>query len=235
MSVGSQNKANRVVWVEKTLSKIPKGSRILDVGAGEQQFKTFCSHLEYVAQDFAEYDGSGDGKGLQTGSWDYSNLDIVSDIIAIPEQDASFDAIMCTEVFEHLPDPIAAIREFSRLLRKDGHLILTAPFCSLTHFSPYHFSTGFNRYYYETHLPAHGFEIIEIEANGNFFEYLGQEVRRLPSISGEYSGGTPNRLERFALKCVLKMLERFSRKDQGSDELLCFGYHVLARKLKLDK
>lgn len=169
------------------------------------------------------------GLGPQT------RVDIICDIVEIPQPDRSFEAIMCVEVLEHLPDPVAAIREFSRILRKDGHLILTVPFCSLTHFSPYHFSTGFNRYYYEHHLPAHGFEILEIEANGNFFEYLWQEIRRIPSISGKYSGDTPNRLERFALKCVLKMRERFSRKDQGSDELLCFGYHVLAKKLKLDR
>ena len=231
MSVGSQNEANRVAWLEKILTKLPNGSRILDAGAGELQFKRFCSHLNYVAQDFARYDGKGDNAGLQAGSWDQTKLDIVCDITSIPEIDESFDAIICIEVLEHLPDPVAAIREFSRLVRNDGYLILTAPFCSLTHFAPYHYSTGFTRYFYEKHLSAYGFEIIEIEANGNFFEYLGQEVRRLPSISRRYSGYTPNHLERLALKCVLKILERFSSKDQGSAELLCFGYHVIARKL----
>ncbi|MGA2913324.1 MAG: class I SAM-dependent methyltransferase [Methanoregula sp.] len=68
-----------------------------------------------------------------------SNLDIVSENTSIPELDASFDAIMCIEVFEHLPEPILAIKEFSRLLKPDGHLILTAPFCCLTHMAAYYF------------------------------------------------------------------------------------------------
>jgi ubiquinone/menaquinone biosynthesis C-methylase UbiE len=96
-------------------------------------------------------------------------MNILSDITAMPEPDASFDAIMCIDVFEHLPDPIKAIQEFARLLKPGGHLILTAPFCSLTHFAPYHFYTGFNRYFYETHLSANGFKIVDLQGNGNFF------------------------------------------------------------------
>lgn len=168
-TVGTQNLSTREAWLEKTLNQIPAGSRILDAGAGEQKYKRFCVHLDYVAQDFAQYDGKGDGRGLQTNSWGQSNLDIISDITAIPEPDTSFDAIMCVEVFEHLPEPIKAIQEFARLLKPGGHLILTAPFCSLTHFAPYHFYTGFNRYFYETHLPANGFEIVELQENGFFF------------------------------------------------------------------
>jgi len=152
-TVGIKNQYNREAWLEKTLKQIPAGSRILDAAAGELRYKRFCTHLNYVAQDFAQYDGKGDGRGLHKGSWDKSNLNIISDITVIPEHDASFDAIMCVEVFEHLPEPIKAIQEFTRLLKPGGLLILTAPFCSLTHLPPYHFYTGFNRYFYEKHLP----------------------------------------------------------------------------------
>jgi len=64
-------------------------------------------------------------------------VDVISDITSIPLPDASFDACLCTEVLEHLPHPIEALRELARLLRPGGRLILTAPFCSLTHFSPH--------------------------------------------------------------------------------------------------
>lgn len=229
-TVGTQNESARIAWVEHALKQIPAGSRILDAGAGEQQFRKFCSHLEYVSQDFGQYDGKGDSVGLQMGRWDYAGLDVISDITAIPEPDQSFDAIICTEVFEHLPNPVEVVREFPRLLREGGQLIITAPFCSLTHFAPYHFHTGFNQYFYETHLPAYGFEIVSIQRNGNFFEYLGQEIRRIPSVAEQYAENGMNRLERYAMRFVLKMLERFSRRDRGSSELLCFGYHVLARK-----
>src|SRR5215467_8426672 len=137
--VGTQNEQDRVNWIERTLQRIPEGARILDAGAGERQFKRFCGHLRYVAQDFAKYDGRGDGAGLHTGAWNHTGLDIVSDIASIPEPDESFDAIMCTEVLEHIPEPAAALQEFSRLLVPGGYMLLTAPFCSLTHFAPYHY------------------------------------------------------------------------------------------------
>lgn len=229
-NVGTGNQAAREAWLGKTLNAIPAGSRILDAGAGELKYRNLCSHLQYVSQDFAKYDGRGDSKGLHMGSWDQSKLDIVSDITAIPEPDGSFDAVMCIEVFEHLPDPISAIREFHRLLRKEGHLILTAPFCSLTHFAPYHFYTGFNRYFYETHLPAHGFEIIDLQENGNFFEYLGQELRRVRFVAQRYADSSPRPWEQVMSFFLLRMLERFSRRDTGSSEILHFGCHVSARK-----
>jgi ubiquinone/menaquinone biosynthesis C-methylase UbiE len=233
MSVGTTNESFRVHWLEMALKALPAGNRILDAGAGEQQFRKFCNHLDYVAQDFGQYDGTGDNAALQMGKWDQSQLDIVSDITAIPQPDTSFDAIMCIEVLEHLPDPLAALRELARLLKPGGHLIITAPFCSLTHFAPYHFATGFNHYFYETHLPALGFDVLEVTPNGNFFEYMAQEMRRMPSISERYASPTRmTRLERYGLKKVLEFLQRCTATDKGSAELLSFGYHVRARKRK---
>lgn len=65
--VGTHNQVAREAWLEKTLKRIPAGSRILDAGAGEQAYKRFCKHLNYVAQDFAKYDGRGNASGLQMG------------------------------------------------------------------------------------------------------------------------------------------------------------------------
>jgi len=234
-SVGTHNRSDREAWLERTLKQIPAGSRILDAGAGEQQYKRFCKHLNYIAQDFAQYDGKGDGRGLQRGSWDQSKLDIISDITSIPAPDASFDAIMCVEVFEHLPEPLKALQEFKRLLRPGGYLIITAPFCSLTHFAPYHFYTGYNRYFYEKHLPAHDFEIIELKANGNYFEYLAQEIRRLQWTAQCYAmRHRLSALDWLAINKCLSLLGSLSKNDCGSAELLSFGYHVLAKKRQND-
>lgn len=230
--VGTQNEANRRHWVEKKLTSLPAGLRILDAGAGEQQYKKHCTHLNYISQDFAQYDGVGDNVGLQMGKWDNSNLDIVGDITNIPEPDASFDVILCTEVFEHLPNPVLAIKEFSRLLKSGGQLLVTAPFCSLTHFAPYHYSTGFNRYYYEKHFADNSLKIITIEANGNYFEYVAQEVRRIEDIATLNSDKKhPKLMQRFAIWIVLNMLDKMSKTDSGSSEILHFGCHVHAVKI----
>ncbi len=228
--VGKGNKNAREAWLEKTLAAVPAGHRLLDAGAGERQYERFCKHLTYVAQDFGQYDGSGDASGLQTGSWDNSKLDIVSDITAIPEPDASFDAILCVEVLEHLPDPAGALKEFARLLRPGGQVIITAPFASLTHFAPYHFATGYNRFFYEHHLPKLGFDIDEVDMNGNFFEFVAQEVRRVDGIAKRYSGAGLRLWEYLAGKVFLGALARFSKAGSQSSELLAFGVHVRAHK-----
>lgn len=232
MMIGTTNKANRVNWLKKKLHNLPAGWRLLDAGAGELANKKFCDHLEYVSQDFCQYGGTGDKKGLQMGTWDTKHIDIISDISNIPEEDAAFNVILCSEVFEHLPDPVKVFKEFYRLLTPGGQLILTAPFCSLTHFAPYHFSTGFNSYFYEHHLVNQGFEIEELMRNGSYFEYLAQEMRRVGSTASRYSCEQPTFIERQALKVCLKMLERFNQRDEGSGELLCFGYNVVAQKEK---
>lgn len=228
--IGAFNESFRERWLEETLKSISEGNRILDAGAGTQRYKRYCPHLRYVSQDFGQYDGKGDMAALQTRTFDYQELDIVCDITSIPEPPQSFDAIMCIEVLEHLPDPVKAIAEFSRLLKPGGDLVLTAPFCSLTHMAPYHFVTGFNRYWYEEHLMAHGFEIREIIPNGNYYEYLGQEVRRVRSICKRYSNCKPHFYELACLYILRRMLYRFSRRDTNSSELLCYGYNVHARR-----
>lgn len=231
LDVGTKNASTRDQWLEATLSGLPAGWRLLDAGAGECQFRRLCRHLEYVSQDFSQYTGAGDNVGLQTGTWDTSRIDIVCDISNIPEPNQSFDAVLCTEVLEHLPEPILALREFSRLLRPGGRLVLTAPFASLTHFSPYHFSTGFNRYFYLHHLPRLGFTDVTIEENGNFFEFVAQELYRVNECALRYAGQKLSSKEERAVNVVLAALQRFSSSDIGSKELLNFDLQVTATRL----
>ena len=228
-TVGTTNESARVMWIEKTLKRIPEGLTILDAGAGELQFKKFCGHLKYISQDFGQY--SGDGEiGLQTGTWDNSKLDIVSDILSIPLPDNSVDAIMCTEVLEHIPDPIGAIKEFSRLVKPGGYLLTTAPFASLTHFAPYHFASGLSKFFYEKHLPENGFIIEDLQLNGNFFEFVAQETRRIKIVAEKYADKKINIFQKIIIHLNLLLLQNLSKKDKGSSELLCYGIHVFARK-----
>lgn len=162
---------------------------------------------------------------MQTGPWETAKIDIVSDIIAIPSPLGSYDAILCTEVIEHVPDPIAAIKEFSRLLKPGGELIMTAPFCSITHMAPYHYYTGFNRYFYEHHLRETGFHISEIVTNGDYSEYIGQELRRLLTMYDS----VPTYIK-ISIAILLRFLGLNRSRISGKGDLLCYGYHVRAIK-----
>lgn len=228
--VGLNNKLTRYEWIQKTLKAIPAGQKILDVGAGECPFKPYCSHLQYLSQDFSQYEGKGDGKGIQEGTFDVSKIDIVSDISSIPVESSSFDAILCSEVIEHVPNPVDAIREMVRILKPGGLLVLTAPFVSLTHFSPYHFATGFNRYFYEYWMDKYGLTIQDLTYNGNYFEFLAQEILSTGRFASQYAGIKPGLKEKIAQRILLSFLKKASAKGNASNELLAFGIMVVAKK-----
>ena len=230
-SIGSNNGSKREEWIKSELQNFEKGLKILDAGAGEAQYKKYCLHLDYTAQDIAVYEGVGNQEGFQTGERDYSNLDIISDIYDIPVEDGSFDIVLCSEVIEHITDPVKVFSEINRVLKKDGILIITAPFNSLTHYAPFHYSTGFSRYFYEFHLPLNGFEILLLKPNGNYFEYLAQELRRIKSVSQQYSNQQIGILGKIFIKAVLNLLKKSSASDNGSYDLFCYGYHVKCRKV----
>jgi ubiquinone/menaquinone biosynthesis C-methylase UbiE len=231
-NIGGNNAKLRDDWIAGKLKMASAGQKILDIGAGEGRYKKFTEHLEYVSQDFAQYDGQGDGSGLQTGAWDCSSIDIVSDILAIPVPDVSFDIILCTEVLEHVPNPRLAIKEMLRILKPGGRLIVTAPFCSLTHFAPYHFYTGFNKYFYEDVLKEYGCSIDELVPSGDWFDYVSQELRRLPAVVNLYTNGSINVFDKLIIGIALLRMRRYQGKqvDVNSSALLTYGYHLLATK-----
>ena len=228
--VGTKNAKNRKEWIIKQIKDLPEGLKLLDAGAGEQWLRTYCNHLEYIAQDFAQYDGKGDGRALQMDTWDQTGLDIISDITDLPIDDNSFDAVTCFEVLEHVPDPVKAIDELDRIIRPGGTLLITAPFNSLTHFAPYHYCTGFNIYFYEYHLNRLGYTLDIAQESGNYFKMMAQELRRLSMVTNKYARTSTNSYLKLAIHILLHFLGEWSKVDSGSQELQCYEWMIKAKK-----
>lgn len=59
----------------------------------------------------------GDGAGLQARGFNYGKLDYACDIWNIPEQDATFDIVLCTDVLEYVHYPRETIVELARKVK----------------------------------------------------------------------------------------------------------------------
>ncbi|MDN3512442.1 MAG: class I SAM-dependent methyltransferase [Candidatus Jettenia sp.] len=151
------------------LKSIRVDESILDMGAGEMPFKKYCEHLNYTSQDFCQYEGKGDGRGLQTDKFDVKGIDIVCDIKQIPVPDERYDNILCSEVLEHIENPLEGIKEMKRILKPGGKVIITVPGTSLLHFSPYHYYTGFKDNFFNLLLGKSGFDIDRITRVGTIY------------------------------------------------------------------
>lgn len=219
------NKTERDSFVRAALAAIPNQSKLLDAGCGSQQYRPLCAHLRYFGQDFAQYkkdstEGFTSGLGGAEG-YQYGTIDYVGNIWDIKAPDASFDAILCTEVFEHIPYPSQTLAEFGRLVRPGGRLILTVPSNCLRHMDPYFFYSGFSNRFLEKFLADAGFHVDSLETVGDYYSWIAVELLRT--------------MRQHSWLTIPLLLPAFvwyfaRRSTPVSRNSLCMGYHVIATR-----
>jgi len=171
----SQKSSNRtyltLLMLEASLKRCGayvKGTT-LDVGCGRKPYeKTFFATAEkYVGMDYLT---------------DRSTPDVVGSATNIPLGDATFDTVVCTEVLEHVPDPLKALREMYRVLKPGGYLILSTPMYWPRHEVPY----DYFRYPYDglLHLVKEsGFELKELFNRGRSYAFIGQAIQQTQPVA----------------------------------------------------
>jgi|SRR3989338_620137 len=148
-------------FVQESARKIPKGSKILDAGAGPCPYKPFFSHCKYEATDFENPD---------------KILDFISTIDKIPKKADSYDFILCTEVLEHIDSPEAGIKEMHRVLKKHGKLFITCPQEYMIHQAPHNYFY-FTKYGLISLLKKAGFKKYTITPMGGYPKFLADAFR----------------------------------------------------------
>lgn len=102
-------------WIEK---HVPKGGRILDIGCGSATFASQSPDYEWHGID-----------------WDvrYAKDKPITAVVhnveefPYPYEAGSFDAITCSELAEHVWNPVEIYKEVRRLLKKEGKFFLSTP------------------------------------------------------------------------------------------------------------
>lgn len=149
---------------------------IADIGAGQGNYKKYFSHCKYYSTDFGKYFGTIEGPLKE--HWDYGTINIISDVTDLPLKSNTFDRILCTEVLEHVFQPISVVKELYRVTKKGGKILITAPLGSGIHQEPHHYYGGFSPYFYEKIFSDLHPQKILIKPIGGFFAHLAQEVIR---------------------------------------------------------
>src|SRR5581483_3987262 len=189
---------------------VPAGARVLDVGAGSAPYRELFAHAEYRTVD----------REISVHGVD-SEFDIVAPAEAVPLPEGSADVIVFTQVLEHLPEPLEALRELHRLLVPGGRLMLTAPLVWEEHERPYDFFR-YTRAGLEHLLAKAGFAQIAIHGRGDCFSSIAQLVlsAKWSLPSEEIADAPPPR-------------EVATRLDELAEELLSFSPLDAKRALPL--
>jgi len=151
----------RVFW--RLIRKYSRGTVVLDVGCGTG---LLLRHMNDAAI------------GLDINPWSVAKAKertqkqvVRADAEALPFQDSVLDIVVCTETLEHLPNPVGALKEMNRVLKKNGKIIGSVPhphigwklrFLSSTHPHDEPFHNNYTRSQVQTMLHSAGFRVKRI-------------------------------------------------------------------------
>jgi SAM-dependent methyltransferase len=118
--------ANRRLYEEtaRALYDLPRGLRILDVGSGGGYLS---GALGSRGMNVIALDLSTDSLAAVRNRWSSVRV-AVGDAYSLPAPDSSLDAVVATEVLEHLERPRDAAAEARRVIRPGGRYVVTVPY-----------------------------------------------------------------------------------------------------------
>lgn len=102
---------------------------VLDIGCGQSPYKFLLKRSE------TRYHGID---VIESGEFGYHNSDVISfDGKNIPFDNDTFDAVICTEVLEHVQEFQYLINEIYRTSKEDADIFVTIPWSARYHYIPY--------------------------------------------------------------------------------------------------
>jgi SAM-dependent methyltransferase len=203
------------VTLDRFIARHATPDRTLDIGA---QNGPYAAHFpNRVALDIQPAAG----------------VHVIGDAQALGFPDDTFEAILCTEVLEHLPEPQRAIDEMWRVLRPGGTLLLTTRFLFPIHDAPHDYFR-FTKYGLR-HL-LRRFEILDLEEETDSVATIAVLLQRL-GMQAQTLRRTPLRglwllAAQAARPFSFLITEEYgdSRRRTIEHGIMTSGYHVRCRK-----
>jgi SAM-dependent methyltransferase len=196
----------------------PAGGRLLDIGAGDSPYRELFTHLDY-----------------RTNDWENSLfeearvVDFPGPAHEIPVDDGQFDAVLSTQMLEHVPNPQEVIDESFRILKPGGHLHMTVPFIWCLHEIPFDY-LRYTPSILETMLTTAGFTQLDIRGFSDSFSTFAELLRTVPQMIGTYPDGRDAERQQAAatLRSAADQFEKLGHLD--AQWRFPLGYSVRAMK-----
>ena len=157
--------------LSKPLFKILEGDlgKILDIGGGS--FYKSLSKSNWSSYFVLE----PDYKSLPKNDHIDKVFSISADASTAPIKDSTFDTVMIIQVLQFIFEPIKVISEVSRILKRNGKIIIQVPQSGNLHGVPHHFY-NFTRFWLERVLIQNQFKIIEYVPLGGAWRTIASRL-----------------------------------------------------------
>jgi SAM-dependent methyltransferase len=156
-------------------------------------------------------------------AWNYSRLDAIADLTALPFRTGAFDAILHIVTIEHLREPGSALAEMARVAAPGASLLVAAPHEWEVHQAPHDYFR-FTRYGLTYLLEKAGWEAIEVRAAGGYFRLLSRRLLNgLQFFSGgwRWSGFIPAAILLVPPALILPFLDFLDREQDFTVGYVC--------------
>jgi SAM-dependent methyltransferase len=201
--------------LETFLAQHATDARVLDIGAGGSSYHRYFPNRVSIDIDPAR------------------KPDVVADAHALPFKDQEFEALLCTEVLEHLRDPRTAVSEMSRVLRSGGTLILTTRFVYPLHDTPHDY-WRYTKYGLRDLFKE--WDIVTLEPEVGTFSTIGVLLQRI-GFQTRLKGGKVTKAAVYALAWVFDHLNWLVQDEYGDitrsvaeTDILASGYYLVCKK-----
>jgi SAM-dependent methyltransferase len=156
--------------------------RVLDVGCGNQPYAPL------VLRQASTY------VGIDLSCAHDPAPHVCGDSLQLPFKDASFDAVLSTQVIEHVTDPFVMVKEIGRVVRPGGYAVITGPFAWPLHEEPHDYFR-FTKYAFAQLAARGGLSVVSIRERGGTIMALTQLLAALA-----YDRCKGRRLSRWLVK-----------------------------------